>query len=130
MSMQDPIADMFTRIRNVQMMGRLTVEMPLSKLKLKIAELLKNEGYIQDFGILEAEKPTMVITLKYDQGVPVIEKIQRVSRPGLRVYVGVEELPQVKNGLGIAIISTPKGIMSDRYARKAKLGGEVLGYVS
>lgn len=131
MNMQDPIADMFTHIRNAQMVGKTIITMPLSKLKLRVAEVLKNEGYIEDFGVdKEAEKPTLFITLKYYNGQPVIELIQRVSRPGLRVYKKAKQLPQVTNGLGVAIISTSKGIMADRYARHLKLGGEVLGYVS
>jgi len=131
MNMQDPIADMFTQIRNAQMVGKHTITMPLSKLKLKISEVLKNEGYIEDCGVdAEGTKPTLFITLKYYQGQPVIELLQRVSRPGLRVYKSADELPKVKNGLGIAIISTPQGIMSDRYARHLNLGGEVIGIVS
>ena|ERR1700722_18730519 len=131
MSMQDPIADMFTHIRNAQMVGKSTITMPFSKLKLQIAEVLKKEGYIEDCGRLEdAEKPTLFINLKYYHGQPVIELIKRVSRPGLRVYKKRDKLPQVQNGLGVAIISTPQGIMSDRYARHLKLGGEVLCYVS
>ncbi len=131
MSMQDPIADMFTHIRNAQMVGKSTITMPLSKLKLKVAEVLKNEGYIEDCGVVkDAEKPTLFIDLKYYNGQPVIELIKRVSRPGLRLYKKTTQLPQVKNGLGIAIVSTSKGIMSDRYARHLKLGGEILCYVS
>ena len=131
MSMQDPIADMFTQIRNAQMVGKETITMPLSKLKLTSAEVLKNEGYIEDYGVVkDAEKPTLFIDLKYYDGQPVIELIKRISRPGLRIYKDKDKLPQIKNGLGIAIISTSKGIMSDRYARHLKLGGEVLCYVS
>ena len=131
MSMQDPIADMFTHIRNAQMVGKSTITMPLSKLKLKVAEVLKNEGYIEDCGVVkDAEKPTLFIDLKYYNGQPVIELIKRISRPGLRLYKKTTQLPQVKNGLGIAIVSTSKGIMSDRYARHLKLGGEILCYVS
>lgn len=131
MNIQDPIADMFTHIRNAQMVGKVVIKMPLSKQKLKVAELLKNEGYIIDCGVdNEAEKPTLFIKLKYHNGRPVIEVIQRVSRPGLRVYKKTDKIPQVKNGLGVAIVSTPQGIMADRYARHLKLGGEVLGYVS
>lgn len=131
MNIQDPIADMFTHIRNAQMVRKQTITMPLSKLKLKVAELLKSEGYIEDCGVdKEAEKPTLFITLKYYNGQPVIETLQRVSRAGLRIYKKTNKLPRVKNGLGIAIISTPQGIMADRYARHLKLGGEVLGYVS
>ena len=131
MSMQDPIADMFTHIRNAQMVGKYTITMPLSKLKLKVAEVLKKEGYIEDCGVVkDAEKPTLFIDLKYYNGQPVIELIKRISRPGLRLYKKTTQLPQVKNGLGIAIVSTSKGIMSDRYARHLKLGGEILCYVS
>lgn len=131
MSMQDPIADMFTQIRNAQMVRKNYIEMPLSKLKLKVAEVLKNEGYIDDCGVVkDADKPTLFIELKYYQGHAVIESLQRISRPGLRIYKKTRELPKVKNGLGVAIISTPQGIMSDRYARHLKLGGEVLCYVS
>jgi small subunit ribosomal protein S8 len=131
MSMQDPIADMFTHIRNAQMVGKSTITMPLSKLKLKVAEVLKKEGYIEECGVVkDAEKPTLFIDLKYYNGQPVIELIKRISRPGLRLYKKTTQLPQVKNGLGIAIVSTSKGIMSDRYARHLKLGGEILCYVS
>jgi small subunit ribosomal protein S8 len=131
MNIQDPIADMFTHIRNGQMVGKTIITMPLSKLKLHVAEVLKNEGYIENFGVdEEAEKPTLFIELKYYNGQPVIEVLKRVSRPGLRVYKKAKSLPQVMNGLGIAIISTSKGIMADRYARHLKLGGEVLGEVS
>jgi small subunit ribosomal protein S8 len=131
MSMQDPIADMFTHIRNAQMVGKLSIAMPLSKLKLQLAEVLKKEGYIENCGVVQdAEKPTLFVDLKYFQGRPVIENLKRVSRPGLRVYKKRDKLPQVMNGLGVAIISTPQGLMSDRYARHLKLGGEVLCYVS
>ena len=109
MSMQDPIADMFTHIRNAQMVGKSTITMPLSKLKLKVAEVLKKEGYIEDCGVVkDAEKPTLFIDLKYYNGQPVIELIKRISRPGLRLYKKTTQLPQVKNGLGIAIVSTSK----------------------
>ncbi len=131
MSMQDPIADMFTQIRNAQMVGKETITMPLAKIKMTIAEVLKDEGFIDDYGVVEdAQKPTLAIDLKYYQGRPVIEMIKRISRPGLRIYKGNDELPRVKNGLGVAIISTSKGVMSDRKARLLKLGGEVLCYVS
>jgi small subunit ribosomal protein S8 len=131
MSMQDPIADMLTHIRNAQMVGKQTITMPLSKMKMRVAEVLKNEGFIQDCGLAQnQEKPTLFIDLKYSEGLPVIELIKRISRPGLRIYKKTHQLPTVKNGLGIAIISTPKGLMSDRYARHLKLGGEVLCYVS
>ena len=132
MSMQDPIADMFTHIRNAQMVGKATITMPLSKLKLKVAEVLKNEGYIEDCGVVkDAEKPTLFIDLKYYKGQPVIE-VDQADQPSwfARLYKKTTELPQVKNGLGVAIVSTSKGIMSDRYARHLKLGGEVLCYVS
>lgn len=132
MSMTDPIADMLTRIRNAQKAAKLQVSMPASKLKLAVAEVLKSEGYISDFAASEAgtSKPELTITLKYFQGRPVIEKIERVSRPGLRVYRGKDELPTVLGGLGIAIISTPSGVVSDRVARSAGQGGEVLCIVA
>lgn len=131
MNIQDPIADMFTRIRNAQMVGKEAVAMPLSKEKFQIAKLLKDEGYIADCGLVEgAQWPTLLIDLKYYDGRPVIERLERVSRPGLRIYMKKRKLPKVKNGLGIAIISTSKGVMSDRYARHFQLGGEVIGYVS
>ncbi|MBS0349677.1 MAG: 30S ribosomal protein S8 [Proteobacteria bacterium] len=131
MNIQDPIADMFTHIRNAQLVGKTVITMSLSKQKLKVAELLKNEGYIEDCGVdQEAEKPTLFIKLKYYNGQPVIESLKRVSRPGLRVYKKTNKIPRVKNGLGVAIVSTSKGIMADRYARHLKLGGEVIGYVS
>ncbi len=127
MSNQDPIADMLTRVRNALAVAKKEVKVPLSKLKLAIAKVLKAEGYITDFS---KEDGLMNISLKYYEGIPVISEIKRVSRPGLRVYKGKEDLPKVKNGLGIAIISTSKGIMSDREARRLGLGGEVLCYVS
>lgn len=131
MSMTDPIADMLTRIRNGQQIGRGEVSMPASKLKLEIARVLKDEGYIEDFAARELDgKPTLTVTLKYHQGKPVIERVQRVSRPGLRVYKGKDELPRVLGGLGVAIISTSKGVMSDRAARAAGQGGEVICVVS
>ena len=127
MSMSDPIADMLTRIRNGQSAEKAQVAMPSSRLKVAIASVLKDEGYIQDFRVTEeGAKPQLVIDLKYYQGVPVIEKIQRVSRPGLRVYKAKDELPSVRGGLGIAIVSTSKGVMSDRQARAQGEGGEVL----
>lgn len=131
MSMSDPIADMLTRIRNGQSAKKATVELPASKLKLAIAKLLKDEGYIQDVSV-ENEGPmkTMAIELRYFQGEPLIEEIKRVSRPGLRVYKGRNELPKVRNGLGIAIISTSKGIMTDRAARVAGQGGEIVAFVA
>ncbi|CAK0781556.1 30S ribosomal subunit protein S8 [Gammaproteobacteria bacterium] len=127
MSMTDPIADMLTRIRNGQALQKVTVAMPSSKLKCAIAEVLKGEGYIQDATVQEVDgKPVLTITLKYFQGVPVIEQVRRVSRPGLRIYKNRNSLPKVMGGLGVAIISTPKGIMTDRAARAAGQGGEVL----
>ena len=131
MSMQDPIADMLTRIRNGQMAGKVRVTMPLSTKKRAIAELLKAEGYVRDF--LEEEvdgKKVLTVVLKYYQGKPVIDLIKRISRPGLRVYKSKSELPQVLDGLGVAVISTSKGLMTDRAARTAGYGGEVLCYVA
>jgi small subunit ribosomal protein S8 len=131
MSMSDPIADMLTRIRNAQMVQKVSVLMPASKLKTAIAKVLKEEGYIDNFAIRgEADKPQLEIALKYYAGKPVIEHIERVSRPGLRVYKGRHEIPNVKNGLGVAIVTTPKGVMTDRKARQAGIGGEVLCYVA
>jgi small subunit ribosomal protein S8 len=131
MSMSDPIADMLTRIRNAQMVQKVSVTMPASKLKTAIAEVLKAEGYIESFVVRSAEsKPQLEIALKYYAGKPVIEHIERVSRPGLRVYKGRHEIPNVMNGLGVAIVTTPKGVMTDRKARQAGIGGEVLCYVS
>jgi small subunit ribosomal protein S8 len=132
MSMSDPIADMFTRIRNAQRVDKETVAMPSSKLKVAIATLLKDEGYIDGFKVKDHEtgKPQLEVQLKYYAGRPVIERLERVSRPGLRVYRGRDGLPQVLNGLGVAIVTTPKGLMTDRGARKAGVGGEVIGYVA
>ncbi|MGB9430467.1 MAG: 30S ribosomal protein S8 [Gammaproteobacteria bacterium] len=131
MSMTDPIADMFTRIRNGQLVGREVVSMPASNIKCEIARVLKDEGYIEDFAKREADgKPELVVTLKYYQGRPVIDHIRRISRPGLRVYKRKDELPKVLGGLGIAIVSTPRGLMSDRAARAAGQGGEVICVVS
>ncbi|NIM28525.1 MAG: 30S ribosomal protein S8 [Gammaproteobacteria bacterium] len=131
MSMQDPIADMFTRIRNGLSAGRLRVVMPMSKQKMAIARLLKEQGYIRDFSSeVEGGKPELAIVLKYHEGKPVIETIKRVSRPGLRIFKSKDELPKVMNGLGIAIISTSKGLMTDRAAREAGHGGEVVGIVT
>ncbi len=127
MSMSDPIADMLTRVRNGQMAMKTSVSMPASKVKASIAAVLKDEGYIDSFDLSEVEgKPTLAIGLRYYEGVAVIEKISRVSRPGLRIFRGKDELPSVKNGLGVAIISTSKGMMSDRSARSAGIGGEVV----
>lgn len=132
MSMSDPISDMLTRIRNAQLAEKATVSMPSSKLKAAIAEVLKEEGYIDGFNIVKTEggKATLEIGLKYYAGNSVIEKIQRVSRPGLRIYKGSSEIPQVMNGLGIAIVSTSKGLMTDRKARANGVGGEVLCIVA
>ena len=132
MSMNDPISDMLTRIRNAQMAEKATVSMPASKLKVAIAEVLKDEGYVDDFKVEQgvANKATLQIGLKYYSGRPVIEKIQRVSRPGLRIYKGSDEIPKVMNGLGIAIVSTSKGLMTDRKARANGIGGEVLCVVA
>jgi len=124
--MQDTLADMLTRIRNAQGAGKATVAMPSSKVKVSVAEVLKNEGYIADFAIDGDVKSTLSIDLKYYEGKPVIERLVRVSRPGLRTYKSSTELPKVEAGLGIAIISTSKGIMTDRAARAAGIGGEVI----
>lgn len=130
MSMQDPIADMFTRIRNGQMAEKVAVAMPSSKLRVAIAKVLKEEGYITDFAVSGDVKPVMEVTLKYFEGKKVIESIERVSRPGLRIYKKKDELPKVMGGLGVAIVSTSKGVMTDRAARKAGMGGEIIGYVA
>jgi len=131
MSMTDPIADMLTRIRNGQARGKITISMPSSKQKLAIAELLKEEGYIADLSVDAGEgKPQLELKLKYFRGKPVIEHIKRVSRPGLRIYRGKGDIPHVWGGLGIAIISTSKGLMSDRVARREGHGGEILAYVA
>ncbi|MEJ2393604.1 MAG: 30S ribosomal protein S8 [Candidatus Thiodiazotropha sp.] len=131
MSMSDPIADMLTRIRNGQAAKKTTVELPASKQKLAIANLLKSEGYLQEVSVNEnTGKPSLVLELRYYQGRPVIDLIKRVSRPGLRVYKGRGELPKVRGGLGVAIISTSKGVMSDRSARELGQGGEVIAYVA
>ena len=132
MSMSDPIADMLTRIRNAQMVEKQSVVLPSSKLKVAIAKVLKDEGYIDGYAVTgeDATKPQLEIALKYYAGRPVIEKIERVSRPGLRVYKGRHDIPNVMNGLGVAIVTTPQGVMTDRKARQAGIGGEVLCYVS
>jgi small subunit ribosomal protein S8 len=131
MSMTDPIGDMLTRIRNAQRDQKARVAMPSSRIKKAIAELLKAEGYISDFSVSEeGGKATLTIALKYYQGKPVISRIQRVSRPGLRVYQGRDDLPKVMGGLGIAIVSTSAGIMTDRAARAAGHGGEVICVVA
>ncbi|MGD8408147.1 MAG: 30S ribosomal protein S8 [Thiohalophilus sp.] len=124
--MTDPISDMLTRVRNALAAGKASVSMPHSKQKEAIAQVLKDEGYIVSFSKEEGDKPQLVMELKYYQGHPVIEKIKRVSRPGLRIYKGKDELPKVMGGLGIAIISTSQGLMTDRAARKAGFGGEVV----
>ena len=130
MSMSDPIADMLTRIRNAQMVDKPFVELPSSKLKKAIAQVLKDEGYIDGYSITEGAKPVMRVTLKYYAGKPVIEYLARVSRPGLRVYKGSKTIPNVMNGLGVAIVTTPNGVMTDRRARQSGVGGEVLCYVA
>jgi small subunit ribosomal protein S8 len=129
--MSDPIADMLTRIRNAQGVNKTTVAMPSSKLKVAIARVLKDEGYIENYAVAEdAGKSTLSIELKYYAGRPVIERIERVSRPGLRVYKGKSDIPTVMNGLGVTIVSTPKGVMTDRKARATGTGGEILCYVA
>lgn len=131
MSMTDPIADLFTRVRNAQMSGKQSVSMPSSKLKVAIANLLKNEGYVLDANASDQNgKPVLEIKLKYFEGRPAIEKIGRVSRSGLRVYRGKDELPKVLGGLGISIVSTSAGLLTDAQARKQGLGGEVIGQVA
>ena len=130
MSMSDPIADMLTRVRNGQMAGKTEVSMPSSKLKVSICQVLKDEGYISDFIVVGDVRPVVTVKLKNYEGRPVIEKIQRVSRPGLRIFRGSTELPKVLNGLGVAIVSTSQGVMTDRQARAAGHGGEVLCTVS
>jgi small subunit ribosomal protein S8 len=131
MSMSDPIADMLTRIRNAQMVEKSVVTMPSSKLKVAIAQVLKDEGYIDGYLIrIDGAKSELEIKLKYYAGKPVIERIERVSRPGLRVYKGRDAIPTVMNGLGVAIVTTPKGVMTDRKARQTGVGGEVLCYVA
>ncbi|TGG90182.1 30S ribosomal protein S8 [Natronospirillum operosum] len=126
MSMQDTLADMFTRVRNGQQAGKETVTMPASKLKKAVADVLIEEGYIAAAEVSASAKPELTLTLKYYQGKPVIESIQRVSRPGLRRYRGSDALPKVSGGLGVAIVSTSKGVMTDRAARKAGIGGEII----
>ena len=126
MSMQDPLADMLTRIRNAQMAEKSSVSMPAAKLKVAVAKVLKEEGYVAGYEVAGEVKPTLSIELKYFEGKPVIEDLKRVSRPGLRQYKSVEQLPKVKGGLGVSIVSTNKGVMTDRAARAAGIGGEVL----
>jgi small subunit ribosomal protein S8 len=131
MSMSDPIADMFTRIRNAQVVDKQSVSMPSSKLKIAVAQVLKDEGYIEGYAVkAEGAKAQLEVQLKYYAGRPVIERLERVSRPGLRVYKGRHALPQVMNGLGVAIVTTPRGVMTDRRARATGVGGEVIGYVA
>ena len=130
MSMSDPIADMLTRIRNGQAVAKQSVSMPSSKFKIAIAELMKAEGYINDFSVSDDSKQVLTVELKYFQGKPVIDLLKRASKPGLRLYKGSNELPKVRGGLGIAIISTSKGLMTDRAARSAGHGGEVIAYVA
>jgi len=127
MSMSDPIADMLTRIRNAQATEKVSVIIPASKVKQAIAQVLKDEGYIEDFAVRKNDGKAMIeIGLKYYAGKPVIEKIERVSRPGLRIYKGRDDIPRVMNGLGVAIVSTSRGVMTDRRARETGVGGEVL----
>jgi|EP00481_Brizalina_sp_1-RS-2013_P000921 small subunit ribosomal protein S8 len=130
MSLQDPIADMFTRVRNGQTAKKVSVSMPSSKLKVAVAKVLKDEGYITDFSVSGDAKPELAVELKYFEGKAVIETIQRVSRPGLRIYKKRGDLPTVMGGLGIAIVSTSKGLMTDRAARGAGVGGEIIGFVA
>lgn len=124
--MTDPISDMLTRIRNAQSAGKVDVTMPASKMKSSIAKVLKDEGYIVDHAVNSDAKPELTVTLKYFEGTPVIEKVQRISKPGLRIYKGKDDLPKVLNGLGIAIISTSSGLMTDKQARAKGFGGEVI----
>ena len=127
MSLSDPIGDMIARIKNAQMRNHKVVELPSSNFKISISEILKNEGYINDYKINEeTKKPTLSINLKYHSGNPVISTIERVSKPGRRIFSSAESLPKINNGLGIAIISTPKGVMTDLDARKQKVGGEII----
>jgi small subunit ribosomal protein S8 len=131
MSMSDPIADMLTRIRNAQQVEKANVGMPSSKLKIAIAKVLQDEGYIDGYSIAEdGGKANLTIALKYYAGKAVIERLERVSKPGLRIYKGKDDLPTVMNGLGIAIVSTPRGVMADRHARTQGVGGEVICYVA
>lgn len=126
MSMQDTLADMFTRIRNAQMATKETVTMPSSKLKVEVARVLKEEGYIAEYAVAESSKPELSVSLKYFEGKPVIDHIQRASKPSLRQYKGKSKLPKVADGLGIAIVTTSSGVMTDRAARQAGVGGEVI----
>ncbi len=129
MSMQDTLADMFTRIRNAQMAEKQVVSMPSSKMKVSVLEVLKGEGFIENYSVDQGAKPEVTVELKYFEGRPVIEEIKRASRPGLRQYKGAGELPSVRGGLGVAIVSTSQGVMTDRAARKAGIGGEVLATI-
>ena len=126
MTMQDPIADLLTRIRNAQQANHPEVEMPASKIKVAICKVLEQEGFIEGYEVTESAKPTMTVRLRYHRGQPVIEEIKRSSRPGLRNYKGSEGLPKVRGGFGVAIVSTNKGVMTDREARSQGVGGEVL----
>lgn len=126
MSMQDPIADMLTRIRNAQQVGKTSVTMPSSRLKKSVAEVLKNEGFVLGYSDNQSAKPELTIELKYFEGKPAIAELDRISRPGLRAYSGKDGLPSVRSGLGVAIVTTSKGVMTDRAARAAGVGGEIL----
>ena len=126
MSMQDPISDFLTRIRNATMAAMLTVSMPSSKIKEAICKVLQDEGYILGYAVDKSAKPSLTVELKYVEGVPVIEELKRISRPGLRTYTTKDDLPRVNGGLGIAIVSTNQGLMTDHAARRAGVGGEVL----
>lgn len=126
MSMQDPLADMLTRIRNGQMVGKKSISMPASNLKKSVAKVLEEEGYISGHSVEDGAKPTLTIDLKYFEGKPVIAELSRISRPGLRSYAGKDELPSIRGGLGVAIVSTSQGVMTDRAARAAGVGGELL----
>ena len=126
MSLNDPIGDMIARIKNSQMRNHKKVQLPSSKFKVKLADVLKNEGYIIDYKITEGSKPNLEINLKYNSGNPVISTIERISKPGRRIFSSAESLPKINNGLGIAIVSTPKGVMTDIDARKMNIGGEII----
>ena len=126
MSLSDPIGDMLTRIKNSQMRNHKNVQLPSSKFKVKIAEVLKIEGYIIDYKVSDDKKPNLKINLKYNSGNPVISVIERISKPGRRIFSSAESLPKINNGLGIAIVSTPKGVMTDVDARKQNIGGEII----
>ncbi|CAL4323823.1 30S ribosomal protein S8 [Buchnera aphidicola (Chaitophorus sp. 3695)] len=130
MSMQDPISDMFVRIKNAQFSNKISVNIPFSNFKKEITKLLKKEGYIENYSVKNFKKSNLKIFLKYFKGKPVIENITRISKPGLRIYKRKNEIPQVISGLGIVIMSTSKGVLSDKEARKKGLGGEIICYVS